>query len=240
MTTEPDNDPTRSGSSLPDRTTGRLRLSLSEIEALSSKAARGAGMSWGLAEEAGFAVRWLAERGFDGPALLLAHLDRLPALHWRQVSPVISGRHWSATGREALCPVAVGATLCDFAGQPEGPTQGAIAIASVSSPGLVLPFVAAIAQRFGAALRVEWTGCAVILAGKGILSITGTHALSDTTGRGLRITPCASRESDWTCGAQIQTELTVLRRLDAYAHRTYVPASEQSRRGAGAGGSDSR
>ena len=32
--------------------------SLGEVEALARKAARGGGYSWGMAEEAGFAVRW--------------------------------------------------------------------------------------------------------------------------------------------------------------------------------------
>ncbi len=44
--------------------------SLNEIEALARKAARGGGMSWGLAEEAGKAVRWLSDNGFPGPWLL--------------------------------------------------------------------------------------------------------------------------------------------------------------------------
>ncbi|MBC7142231.1 MAG: DUF3726 domain-containing protein [Rhodobacteraceae bacterium] len=35
---------------------GALRFSRNEIETLSMKAARGAGMDWGLAEEAGFAA----------------------------------------------------------------------------------------------------------------------------------------------------------------------------------------
>ena len=36
-----------------------MHASLNEIESLCKKAARGAGMSWGLAEEAGKAAKWL-------------------------------------------------------------------------------------------------------------------------------------------------------------------------------------
>jgi len=42
-----------------------MLCSLNEIEAQLRKAARGAGLSWGLAEEAGKAGRWLAMHGID-------------------------------------------------------------------------------------------------------------------------------------------------------------------------------
>ncbi|KMW60818.1 hypothetical protein AIOL_000983 [Candidatus Rhodobacter oscarellae] len=45
-------------------------MSLGELQALAAKAARGAGLSWGLAEEAGWAVRWLEARGLAGAAAL--------------------------------------------------------------------------------------------------------------------------------------------------------------------------
>ncbi|NJO21709.1 MAG: DUF3726 domain-containing protein [Sphingomonadales bacterium] len=41
-------------------------VSLNEIENLSLKACRGAGMSWGLAEEAAQAARWLAGAAWHG------------------------------------------------------------------------------------------------------------------------------------------------------------------------------
>ena len=44
--------------------------SLAEIDALSRKACRGAGYSWGLAEDAGKAVRWLTAYGLPGAETL--------------------------------------------------------------------------------------------------------------------------------------------------------------------------
>jgi hypothetical protein len=44
--------------------------SLGETGAIALKAARGAGMSWGLVEEASHAVIWLAHRGAPGVASL--------------------------------------------------------------------------------------------------------------------------------------------------------------------------
>ena len=39
-----------------------MYMSLNEIDVSVKRAARGVGMSWGLAEEAGKAARWLAAR----------------------------------------------------------------------------------------------------------------------------------------------------------------------------------
>ena len=49
--------------------------SLSETAALATKAARGAGMPWGLADETGFAVSWLHARGIAGLSALCRYLS---------------------------------------------------------------------------------------------------------------------------------------------------------------------
>ena len=53
----------------------RLVVSSNEVDALAKKAAKGAGMPWGLAAEAGKATRWLADRGLPGPAVLADLLE---------------------------------------------------------------------------------------------------------------------------------------------------------------------
>ena len=50
---------------------------LAEIEAYLRKAARAAGLDWGLAEEAGKAARWLAAFDLPGAEITLAHLQQL-------------------------------------------------------------------------------------------------------------------------------------------------------------------
>lgn len=42
-----------------------IELSLNEVEMIAFRAARGSGLEWGEAEEAGLAARWLAWQGFD-------------------------------------------------------------------------------------------------------------------------------------------------------------------------------
>ena len=53
-----------------------MNFSLNEIEAQVRKAVRGAGLSWGLGEEGGKAMRWLASQNVDASAALADILDR--------------------------------------------------------------------------------------------------------------------------------------------------------------------
>lgn len=52
-------------------TAGLIEMSLNEVETLAAKAARGAGLSWGGAEEIGRAARRIARSGGDWPSLVL-------------------------------------------------------------------------------------------------------------------------------------------------------------------------
>lgn len=95
----------------------RIGLSRTETRALATKAARGAGLDWGLAEEAGFAAEALAARGIDGLSLLARWLAK------RTASPL-------------RCPIALGAQLADL--PPEAPLR----LERVAFPALLLPFLA--------------------------------------------------------------------------------------------------
>ena len=105
------NDPTRSGSPLPPGT--GAHLSQNEVEQLCLKAARGAGMSWGIAEEAGFAAAWLAMRGLDGPGALLSRLQAAGGQAWQEIRPVVAPGRFRPGDGGCLCPIALGATLED-------------------------------------------------------------------------------------------------------------------------------
>ena len=52
-------------------------LSLNQIEQTTRKAARGAGLAWGLADETGRAVRWLHAHGLPGVAALADWLESI-------------------------------------------------------------------------------------------------------------------------------------------------------------------
>ncbi|AUH65979.1 hypothetical protein CX676_18950 [Paracoccus zhejiangensis] len=140
------NDPTRSGPPLPDAGMVSVLLSRNEVEALATKAARGAGMDWGQAEEAGFALGWLTARCLGCTAQLLEHLRAAGNGIWFERSPLVARGQWQAAGRKALCPVALGAALCDHAGLPEGlGAKDRLTAGPVSWPVLLLPFLATLA-----------------------------------------------------------------------------------------------
>ena len=49
--------------------------SVSEASSLAIKAARGVGMPWGIAEEAGFVLRWLTRSGAPGVTALCRYFS---------------------------------------------------------------------------------------------------------------------------------------------------------------------
>ncbi len=199
-------------------------LSLGEAEALARKAARGAGFSWGMAEEAGRALRWLCARGLPGGAALAGLLAS------------------SGAGGRA-CPLTCGAAFVDHAGltAAAGETERETRV-KVVHPLLFLPFAASAAARSPLALRVDWPGARVLLAPTGA-RIARRDGL--TTPDRSKVACREIPEAEATRGAPLSPghrahvppeALAVLERL---ATRTYAPATPESRlAGAGTGLTD--
>jgi hypothetical protein len=198
-----------------------IALSDNEVESLCLKAARGAGLEWGLAEEAGQAARWLVARGVDGPGVLLQHL--LGARGKLAPKPVSLTR-LEAAGSAPLCPIHLGATVSDI-----GSLEGTVAIGPVAAPILLLPFLARLAGR--GAVEMRWKGGRVAVGAK---SLEGDWAaLAATSVAEVRIAPV---ESVPVFGAGLRAPLmqSTVDGLSALAMETTVPATEQSRSDAGA------
>jgi hypothetical protein len=209
-------------------------LSLNEVEATGRKAARGAGQSWGLAEEAGRAARWLAEWGLPGPSALARVLTALDGAERADHAPQFSRGVWMADPGP-LSPLAVGAALWDRAGC--GLSQP-VYLGPCLWPILLLPYAAWIARARGCAISVSWLGMdAVAGRGGGLLACHGDPLIPVTE----RLT---LGDTDDHGGARpVATEVAVppedLDRLERLAHRTYAPATEESRlSGAGSGLTD--
>lgn len=233
MTLAP-NDPTMSGT--PVETVAGGTLSRSEVEALSLKAARGAGLSWGMAEEAGYAATWLEARGLDGASTLLALLDLCGGGDLASLAPDIDGRTWRAKGAH-LCPLVVGTALSDLRGiEPADITAGPLSIANVAHTLLLLPFVHALAHSSGTAVHLT--------------SASGTCAVGPNGAVCGDVAACSERgDLILTINGDLPDPITppktpcqidkeTLRRLQDYAMRTTVPASDASRAGAGASTTD--
>ncbi|HVJ43864.1 MAG TPA: DUF3726 domain-containing protein [Dongiaceae bacterium] len=199
-----------------------MQLSLNEIQVESRKAARGAGLPWGLAEEAGYAMAWLAERGIDASAALLDILNR-------------------QTGESvADDPLSIGAAIAD---QAQMLAEGEVlAFAQIRQPVLVLPFMATAARLSGNTVLLQHED--------GVWSVRpegADLALFAAAVKRPRIVAVKCRAEALPLRDTFQIKSTaraemdegVWRQLQKLAHRTYVPASEQSRRlGAGAGSID--
>lgn len=212
-----------------------MTWSLNELEVETKKAIRGAGLSWGLAEDGGKAVRWLAARGVDPlPALsdVLARHDR------RQ--HITSTFELTATGRYTagapICPITLGVTLCDHADRL---ATRAFVAGPVARPLLLAPFVATAARILGRSLQLEMDGQTIVLNVRGDPS-GDLSSLDIPVGADIRCVAIADRlpisEVIAASTHGIETDADAWACLGCYVKRTYVPASERSRReGAGAG-----
>lgn len=234
MTTGP-HDPTRSGP--PASSAAAVRFSRNEIEALSLKAARGAGMDWGLAEEAGFAAGWLAAQGIDGAGALLALLDE--GGDRTALRPVVSGDPWQAPGARALCPIALGAALSDHAVLPGGPLAGGdLRTGPVSRPILVVPFLALLAESAGRAVSLTWPDGTLTVRAHAVWPIEAARRLWAERSAPLALGRSAALPALLAPRPLFVVSGATLSGLSALAMRTTVPASDTSRQGAGAAASD--
>lgn len=214
-----------------------MNRSLNEIEAHAKRAARGAGLSWGMAEETGRAARWLSSHDLAGPALLADVLEKNDGLAHAQVAPVSLDGDWYAQAGE-LCPLAVGATLNDCA-ERLGPGLS-IKARNVSCPLLIVPFAAWAAIHLRQPVRVTYEDVRIETDGDGLWIDDPNQAIN----AGKAETVIVQRASTRTDPAQrpaVRGNVSCENwaRLGIFSERTFAPATEASRRlGAGSGLSD--
>ena len=207
-----------------------MNCSMNEIAALATKAARGAGLSWGLAGEAGFAVRWLAAHGLDGATPLASALTRFDGTAFEDFRPNVEADVWRASG-PALHPIATGAALCDFAAG-----LGEVTLANVAYPVLLAPFAAQVAKLTGAPVAIEWDGVTFWTDGED-LSCTGL--LDTALAERLSLRRIENIFGEPSLCTRAEVPQPAFATLSEFAQRTYAPATEESRlRGAGAGLND--
>ena len=217
-----------------------MSWSLGETAALALKAARGANLPWGLAEEAAGAVFWLHQRGLPGISALCGYLD-------------ICGH--DRPGEEALCPLATGTALSDGTRACPVNADDSLDLGFVKAPLLLLPFVATIppgtvwltAEGFGddtawprdRSSDGSWDGS----SNRPVDGVAGHWQSGWLHGRAschLRLGAKAQIDPKRASQTRLPDQFACcVERLTSYAHRTYAPASSQSRlAGAGAGLTD--
>ncbi|NNG04955.1 MAG: DUF3726 domain-containing protein [Inquilinus sp.] len=204
---------------------------------MGKRAARGAGLPWGLAEEAGKAARWLTARGLPGPEELAEILTRNDGKSYDELAPVSAEGVWHApSGR--LCPLVAGAALCDRAAEIAAGRE--IEFGPTAQPLLLAPYAAGAARLTGAAVELSWAGAVMSFTPEGV-SIEGDPAA--LTARSADSVQCRHAENAVVAppvgapGRVVDAE--TWSRLNAFAQRTFAPATEASRlAGAGAGLTD--
>lgn len=198
-----------------------MSYSISEATALFLKAARGAGMSWGYAQEAAYAAIWLAERACPGPETLCAVLDAR-GRHNRQ-----SGALLAQSG-----PIALGCRLTDLA--PD--LWSDMNYDGVIAPLLMLPYVHQYAALKSLTVHVQAPEWQAWSDGENF-AFQGTPAHHLQSLKLSRITHPVPQSAQRRNRVHLNSEhLDILNR---YAHRTYAPATDASRlAGAGAGLND--
>jgi len=217
-----------------------LRFSLSEIETMSMRAARGAGLPWGLAEEAGKAARWLTVRGLFSAERLAGILGRHDRHNHADLAPTDLDGVWQATSG-GLCPLIAGTALCDIAADIAD--SRTIKLGETREPLWLAPYVAGAAKLTGAVISIAWDDVIVTLSDKGEGIEGNESALTASRTSGVRCQH-ASQLNAPTALTQESARIpavptTAWSRLEALAQRTYAPSTEASRlSGAGAGLTD--
>ncbi len=237
----------------PEDRAGRHCLSCNETEALVAKAARGAGLSWGLAAEAGRSAGWLVRRGLDGASAALALLDHLGAVPREDVRPERTPDDWRAHGDASLCPIWLGTALLDEAGSVPLDDAAPLRLSDVAQPLLLVPFLAEL-SAWGGNLTLRAGGLSIGIGPEGLSGDLAAFAALERAD--LDIMPPGSTKAESPhlprIGGEERDSATIASRkiplpavsratiaaLNVYAMRTTVPASDVSRRGAGAAGDD--
>ena len=209
--------------------------SFNEIDAMAKRAARGAGLPWGLAEEAGKAVRWVCANGLPGADALAHVLELNRGRSYDQLAPVSTDGVWEARCG-SLCPLIAGAVLSDLA---EDIAHGReIVLGRVAHPVLLSGYLAPITRRYGGTVTLRWQEGTICVSRQGV-GLGGSAGHADHA-ENIR---CFASDSDMalfnpeTPGNDIA--LATWEKLTGFMTLYLAPDTEASRMaGAGGGGSD--
>ena len=212
-----------------------LDLSIGEVESLVFKACRGAGMAWGIAEDAGRIAGFLARQNVDGLSALASLLTQNDGKRFDDIAPMTSGDILRARGG-TLCPVATGCLLSDLTGDLQ--TDYQFELENVSYPILLAGFLGAIAERNGRTFEATGKDLAFHCSPTGLYAIEEINALPEVANIAVKSVKPVNCLPNETAIRAICSQ-AAFDTLSAFAHRTYVPATEASRMsGAGAGVND--
>lgn len=212
-----------------------MTFTLNEIEATSIRAARGAGLDWGIAEEAGRAARWLAAHSLPGPELLSDLLVRTDGQDYADMAPTALEGPWTAPSG-LLNPLIAGAALADRAASL---ASGRIfELGNTAFPLLLLPYAKYCAFEVETAVELTWEGVTAAISPDAPPTVRGSE--DAVLVKSTPVVRCRTVAVDPTAGkvfAPVRRAVAAAAwdRLKGFANRTYAPATSESRElGAGA------
>lgn len=208
-----------------------LVLSLGEIELELRKAARGVGLDWGLAEDAGRAARVLAPSLGLEPLVELLDAHRAGSL---ALQVTFRDSTFRAVDDRPLSPLVLGPSLADHAHLLAA--GGQFRCLEIRAPAVLLPYVAAV----GLDVELALDGRTVRLSPFGLPAVMMALALVPHAAEiRLRALGPSLSAAAVPVPAPVLVPSDTWHRLTVLAALTYVPASLTSRlRGAGAGTRD--
>jgi len=245
-----------------------IELSNNEATSLVKLAARGVGYPWGLAEEAAHVSRWLLERqlpALETFCTLFARVDEREFSNFALPDNFsLQGKNKRGyCSRDELCPLVCGSAILDAASVLLGSDEVELKI--VLCPMLLMPFVYEASFVLEKPVSIKWKEAEFIFNGSHIIPAIANREFSNrirwmdsSSSLSIRVVSHSpnvqspATDADviqddahanelWpvVCNSRVTIEQTCLESLKQFAHRTYAPASEQSRlSGAGAGTSD--
>lgn len=228
-------------------------VSLGEISETAKKAVSGKGHCFGIAEDMGYATRWLCERGFPGADSLIDALERFadvtPDIEQTTAELTIAGANDMPIPALSVAP-----SIGEFLVALRKPLR----VPALANPLLLIPFLARSANDVES-VSAQWTtakdSSAFIIANVNGVRVLAPSAavlmearadnvecrLGETTPNGAPLYSPAElehqRKANIAHGCKLDD--AVWEKMLKFAHNTYVPISDQSRlRGAGAGLTD--
>ncbi len=228
-----------------------MRRSLNQIEHTVRKAVRGCGYDWGVAEDAGRAVRWMQMVGLDGVKKVAEELESTGSFD-RQRHRIshhrdYNGLYWSSDS-ETVSPIVAGPCVgdqvnaCAALGEEHSEP---LVIRDLCRPALIAGYCGAAAHQAGILVLLSWEGFTMACGATGYrklgdaenaqIASVEIRAGNDVMPEGLQQdAPCSSGR----IGSSDVDDASWLK-LEKMAHRTYVEATASSRlSGAGAGLND--
>lgn len=210
--------------------------SLSEIEALSKKSSKGAGLFWGHAEEVGKDIRWLSAYQLNGAGILATYLNS-QSFNVSCANDIINKSGiWSAKNK-MICPIIGGTLIADRIHMINGNTI--IQFARTAWPILLIAQLGRAAEDLKKSFIIEWAGFFIILSDEGIY-YEGVNLYCSQT-ESIIFTECNKTNVKYIKHKtfSVSVKLKDWEILLNLAHKTYAPETDSSKLyGAGAGLTD--